>query len=243
MRRGPWSRRPSPVRRCLVSRPREQVNGRQVERRLRAEHAPCPTKEDPSETLPRSKVVRSTGDGIEHCTAPAAEGSFHACPQAYRRNTRRTSCSPSTSASMSARVVCTANARARRGRHAEPAHQRLRAVVAGAHAHALRPRISPTSCGWAPSSANETSAPRSAGVRAVDRQPGHLGERVERVRGDRLLVGADRLDPERVEPVDGGAEPDRLGDLRGARLELPRQVRPTSTRSKSTVRDHVAAAR
>jgi hypothetical protein len=39
-------------------------------------------------------------------------------------------------------------------------------------------------------------------------------------------VGADLLDPERLDPVDRRPQPDRLGDLRGAGLELPRQVGP-----------------
>ena len=36
----------------------------------------------------------------------------------------------------------------------------------------------------------------------------------------------DLLDPNRSDPVDGGSEPDRLSDLRGSRLELPREVGP-----------------
>jgi hypothetical protein len=39
-------------------------------------------------------------------------------------------------------------------------------------------------------------------------------------------VGAHLIEPERAQPVDRGPEPDRLGDLRGPRLKLPRQVGP-----------------
>ena len=41
-----------------------------------------------------------------------------------------------------------------------------------------------------------------------------------------MLVRLDRVEPDRLEVVDRGAEPDRLGDRRGARLELRRQLAP-----------------
>ena len=61
---------------------------------------------------------------------------------------------------------------------------------------------------------------------SVDREPilEAGGERVERVAGQRLLVRADRVEADRGEVVDGGPEADRLGDRRGAGLELPGHV-------------------
>ena len=44
-----------------------------------------------------------------------------------------------------------------------------------------------------------------------------------------MLVGLDRLEPDRLQVVDRGAEPDRLGDRRGARLELRGQLAPASS--------------
>ena len=51
-----------------------------------------------------------------------------------------------------------------------------------------------------------------------------LGERAQGVGGERDLVLADRVHAEAVEVVDGGAEPDGLGDRRRAGLELPREL-------------------
>ena len=61
-----------------------------------------------------------------------------------------------------------------------------------------RPRISATSCGWTPSSANETSAPRALGVgRAVDRQALDGAQPLERVGGEVALVRAHGSIPSR----------------------------------------------
>ena len=66
---------------------------------------------------------------------------------------------------------------------AEAAHQRLRAVVAGAHADALAAedlgdvvRVDAVE-----REATPASRAASASRRAVDRQPGHLGQALERV--------------------------------------------------------------
>ena len=81
---------------------------------------------------------------------------------------------------------------------------------------------------WMPSKRNEIDAAAHVGVaRAVDREVGRRSgrcERVERVAGERALVRADRVHAERLEVVDGGAEPDGLGDRRRAGLELPRHL-------------------
>ena len=52
---------------------------------------------------------------------------------------------------------------------------------------------------------------------------------------------ADLLDSELADPVDRSAEPDRLGDLRGPGLELPRQVGPRRLVRRDGA-DHVPAA-
>ena len=44
-----------------------------------------------------------------------------------------------------------------------------------------------------------------------------------------MLVRLDRLEPDRLQVVDRGAEPDRLGDRRGAGLELRGQLAPASS--------------
>src|SRR5437660_1341015 len=51
-----------------------------------------------------------------------------------------------------------------------------------------------------------------------------LGERAQRVGRELALVLADAVHTEVVEVVDGGAEPDYLGDRRRPRLELPRDL-------------------
>ena len=102
-------------------------------------------------------------------------------------------------------------------------------MVAGADADAAaRPRISATSCGWTPSSAKETSAPRSLGVeRAVDasRRPRRRGAPARRRRA-RARGRARASMPMADEQVDRGAEADDLGDRRRPRLELRRRLRP-----------------
>ena len=70
--------------------------------------------------------------------------------------------------------------------------------------------------------------------------PGIVGELLERVGGERVLVGLDRLEPDRLQVVDRGAEPDRLGDRGGARLELRRQLAPGRLLVADRA-DHVAA--
>ena len=76
--------------------------------------------------------------------------------------------------------------------------------------------------------------------------PSSRAQALERVRGERVLVGAHARHAERREVVDRGAEPDRLGDHRGSGLELPRQLVPgralARRRSRSCPRRRGTAA-
>jgi MFS family permease len=114
--------------------------------------------------------------------------------------------------------------RARRGRYAELAHQRLRAVMPGADADAPAAEDLPDVVRMGPvQRERDQCATVGRRKRAVDHQRRDLRRQpLERVGDERLLVRADLLDPDRADPVDGRPEPDRLGDLRGAGLELPR---------------------
>ena len=77
------------------------------------------------------------------------------------------------------------------------------------------------SCGWAPSIANEASAPRSAGSSGPwIVSPGTSCEALQQLSGQRQLVRTDRVDPDLLDEVDRRTEADRLGDLRGPGLEL-----------------------
>src|SRR3990172_9005629 len=60
--------------------------------------------------------------------------------------------------------------------------------------------------------------------RPVDDEPVQLAQAAQRVLRDLDLVGADVLHPEVAEIVEGGAEGDHVGDVWGARFELPRRV-------------------
>ena len=146
------------------------------------------------------------------------------------------------SRSTSSRVAWTANdARVEAG-NAEPPHQRLRAVMAGAHAHALAAEDlgHVVRVRGVQRERDERAAP--VGLRrAVDRQPGHLAEPLQRVRGDVTAVLAHVLHPDRSQPLDGLAEPDRLGDRHRARLEARRRLGPRGL-EVADPGDHVPAA-
>src|SRR4051812_24716603 len=60
------------------------------------------------------------------------------------------------------------------------------------------------------------------GGRPDDAQIGDGLQTLERVRGERLLVLADVVEPESRDVVDGGTECDRLGDHRRTGLEAVR---------------------
>ena len=99
-----------------------------------------------------------------------------------------------------------------------------------------RPRISATSCGWMPSSAKETSAPRCVGVgRAVEREPGNA-RRGARARRRRARARARARAPCRCPRRKSTAAPSpmRLGDRRRAGLELRRRSAPSAISSSET---------
>ena len=83
--------------------------------------------------------------------------------------------------------------------------------------------------------------PRSCRARgAGDAQAGHFRQAGEQVRGQRFLVPAHALHPEGAQVLDRHAQPDRLGDRRGAGLELVRQLVPRGAVEVHRG-DHVAA--
>ena len=130
--------------------------------------------------------------------------------------------------------VVEVEARAVRRRDAELAHQRLAAVVAGADRDAVEVeelrdvvRVRPAGVEV---EADDPGAPVRR--RAVQRHARDLAELLERVPGEGVLVGLDRLEPDGLEIVDGGAEPDGLRHRRGAGLELRAAARPRSSRGR-----------
>ena len=103
-----------------------------------------------------------------------------------------------------------------------------------------RSRICATSCGWTPSTSKLTIPARLAGGGPQVRDARDLGELVERVGDELVLVLLDRLEPDLLEVVDRGAEADGLRHRRGARLELVRQLAPRRL-VLADAADHVAA--
>ena len=91
---------------------------------------------------------------------------------------------------------------------------------------ASRSRICATSCGCTPSTLKLTMPGTAVGRRPVERQAGDLAELLERVAREGVLVLLDRVEPDRLEVVDRGAEPDRLRHRRGAGFELGGQLAP-----------------
>ena len=90
-------------------------------------------------------------------------------------------------------------------------------------------RICATSCGWTPSTLKETIPARRSAGGPYGGHPGELGEPVERVGGELVLVLLDRLEPDSLEVVDRRAEPDRLGDRRACRPRTCAAARPRSS--------------
>src|SRR3954452_12844065 len=76
---------------------------------------------------------------------------------------------------------------------------------------------------------------------ADDPEAGDLRQALDRVLGERVLVGEDLVHADRLEIVDGRAQTDRLRDRRGARLELVRR-RGVRRRVHRHGLDHLAAA-
>ena len=128
------------------------------------------------------------------------------------------------------------------GGGSEPAHQRLGAVVAGADAHSLATEDLADIMGMRPVEHERDQRAAVRGVRGtVKLDAGNLGQARQRVGDQRALVSADPIDADRSDPVHGDAEPDRLGDLGRAGLELPGQVGPGRL-GLTDGADHVAAA-
>ena len=79
------------------------------------------------------------------------------------------------------------------------------------------------------------------GGRAVQLDAGHVApQRLERVRDQVALVVADAVHPELVQVLGRDAQPDRGGDVRRARLELPGDVVELGP-AQLDLADHVAA--
>ena len=105
-----------------------------------------------------------------------------------------------------------------------------------------RPSSSATSCGCSAVELERDERAAALGVgRAVDLDVLDRRQALQRVGGDLLLVLAHGVHADLGQPVDRGPEPDRLGDLRRAGLELPRQLDPGG-RVALDLLDHVAAA-
>ena len=158
---------------------------------------------------------------------------------------RRSSCTvprASIRRSMSSCVLWIAIDARVEARRAEAAHQRLRAVVAGAHADALAAedlghvvRVDALD-----READQRAALVEVGG-AVDRQALDLGEPLERVGRDLAAVLAHRVHARLGQPVDRGAEADRLGHRHRAGLELGRRLGPGGL-EVADAGDHVPAA-
>ena len=105
------------------------------------------------------------------------------------------------------------------GGDAEAVHQRLGAVVAGAHRDAVAVEDLGDVVGVDALELERDRAERAPGERgrAEDAQARHLGQPLERVVGDLALVGEHRVHAERVEPAQRRGHPDRLGDRRACR--------------------------
>ena len=82
----------------------------------------------------------------------------------------------------------------------------------------------PTSCGWMPARSNEIVPPRPTGIGGPKmRRPGTVGSASSAYAVSSFSCHWIGVHADRGEVVDRGAEPDRLGDRRGARLEPGRR--------------------
>ena len=133
-------------------------------------------------------------------------------------------------------------ARAQRAPDAEALHQRLGAVMPGADRDAPLVEQRGAVVRVDPLDVERDDRALDLGVpRPVHRDAGDRRERVEALRGDRLLVGGHARHAELVEVLDGGVEADGGRDRRRARLEAPRQVVPLRVVDPDLL-DHLAAA-
>src|SRR5262245_41927544 len=137
------------------------------------------------------------------------------------------------------RVVEVEAGAVRRG-DAELAHERLAAVVAGADRDAVEVEELGDIVRVRALDVEADDAGALLSRRAVERDARDLAEPIERVPGEEVLVGLDGLEPDGLEILDRGAEPDGLGHRRRSCLELGWQLAPGRL-VVADVADHVAA--
>src|SRR5919201_965173 len=130
-------------------------------------------------------------------------------------------------------------ARTARADDAAPAHQRLRAVMTGAHGDALRVEGGGDVVGM-PAVDRERDDGGTLASRAVDPHSRDRAQHLHRLQGKRLLVLAHTLHAELLEILDRRGEPDGLGDRRRAGLESPGQIVPRRAVDPDFL-DHLAA--
>ena len=124
---------------------------------------------------------------------------------------------------------------------AEPAHQRLRAVVAGAHADALAAEdLGDVVRVHAVEGERAHGAAVREVARPVERQVGHLAQALDGVADDVARVLPHLVHPDRGQELDRGAEADRLGDRHRARLEARGRLGPLGLEVADAA-DHVPA--
>jgi hypothetical protein len=112
-----------------------------------------------------------------------------------------------------------------RGRiDAEGPHERLGAVVPGAHGDALRVEEAGDVVRMHPVDVERDDAAAIRPPRPVDGDALETLQRLERVAPQRAVVRPDLVEAHALEVVERGGEPDRLGDGRRARLEPHRDV-------------------
>src|SRR5215207_265687 len=131
-------------------------------------------------------------------------------------------------------------ARARGGRHSEPHHQRLRAVVTCADRDAFPVEHLRNVVGVDPLDVEREDPGAPLGRRPVAGDPLDLPEPVERVHEELVFVRLDRLQPDLGQVVDGRAEADGLGDRGRTGLELVGQLVPACAVELDGA-DHLAA--
>src|SRR6185436_11109156 len=139
------------------------------------------------------------------------------------------------------RVVVHVDARARRRRHIQPTHQRLRAVVPGANADPRLVehggevmRVDPVH-----GEAYDAAA-RFQVAGAVRPNAAHGGEAHEDARDELHFVRAHLIHPDAIEIIARGREPHRVSDVGCSRLELVREHVPRGAVVADEL-DHVAA--
>src|SRR5713226_3310620 len=138
--------------------------------------------------------------------------------------------------------VVQVEAGAGRSGHAQLAHQRMAAVVAGADADALAIQDLGQVVGVHVAVTEGDSAATDLDVtRAVDLDLGHLAQGAERVGGELLLVLTDGLHADAPQVVDGYTQADHVGHVGRASLEFPGQLVPGGV-IQPDLADHVAAA-